>query len=43
MKPTLEQIAQKIGVSKVTVFKALNNQKGVSDSVKQQIIDFLEK
>lgn len=40
MKPTLEQIAQKIGVSKVTVFKALNNQKGVSDSVKQQIIDF---
>lgn len=40
MKPTLEQIAQKIGVSKVTVFKALNNQKGVSDSVRQQIIDF---
>ncbi len=40
MKPTLEQIAQKIGVSKVTVFKALNNQKGVSESVKQQILDF---
>jgi DNA-binding LacI/PurR family transcriptional regulator len=34
-KVTLETIAKDIRVSKVAVFKALNNQKGVSESLRK--------
>lgn len=38
-KVTLESIAKKVGVSKVAVYKALNNKGGVSDAVKSQILE----
>ncbi|QGQ98192.1 LacI family transcriptional regulator [Paenibacillus psychroresistens] len=37
-KVTLDTIANKLGVTKVTVSKALNNQPGVSDELKKRII-----
>lgn len=36
-KITLEKIALDIGVSKVAVYKALNNQKGVSEALREKI------
>jgi LacI family transcriptional regulator len=41
-KITLDKIAEDIGVSKVAVSKALNNQKGVSDALRQKIKDHAE-
>lgn len=41
-KVTMQEIANQLGVSKVTVSKALNNKDGVSDQVRKQIIDFAE-
>jgi LacI family transcriptional regulator len=38
-KPTLKSIANRINVSTVAVFKALNNQPGVSDELRQSIKD----
>lgn len=37
-KVTLETIAQQVGVSKVAVFKALNNKSGISQELKSKII-----
>lgn len=42
-KVTLEQIAQDLGVSKVAVFKALNNKKGVSDELRQKAVDAAQR
>jgi len=39
-KITLETIALEIGVSKVAVYKALNNKKGVSDELRQKIVEY---
>lgn len=41
-KITLEKIAEDIGVSKVAVSKALNNQKGVSEILRQKIVEHAE-
>lgn len=38
-KVTLDKIASKLGVTKVTVSKALKNQPGVSEALKKQIIE----
>jgi len=37
-KVTLDTIANKLGVTKVTVSKALNNQPGVSEELKKKIV-----
>ncbi|NIK77287.1 LacI family transcriptional regulator [Paenibacillus castaneae] len=37
-KVTLETIANKLGVTKVSVFKALKNQPGVSDALRERIV-----
>ena len=39
-KITLEKIAKEMGVSKVAVFNALNNKKGVSDDLREKIISY---
>jgi LacI family transcriptional regulator len=39
-KVTLQTIADALSVSKVAVFKALNNQKGVSDSLRKRIQEY---
>ena len=39
-KITLEKIALDMGVSKVAVFKALNNKKGVSETLRKKIKDY---
>ncbi len=38
-KITMQDIADHLGISRVTVWKALRGQSGVSDSLKQQIVD----
>ncbi len=38
-KVTLQTIANQLGISKVTVFKALNNQPGVSVALQQKIVE----
>jgi len=38
-KVTLDKIASKLGITKVTVSKALKNQPGVSEALKKQIIE----
>lgn len=40
---TLSDIAERIGVSTVTVSKALSGQKGVSDAVRKEIFDLAEE
>lgn len=40
---TMQDIADKVGVSKVTVSKALNDKDDISDKLKQEIIDTAEK
>jgi len=37
-KPTMQKIADSLGVSRITVWKALNDQTGVSDAVRAQVI-----
>ncbi|MDP2425825.1 MAG: LacI family DNA-binding transcriptional regulator [Candidatus Izemoplasmatales bacterium] len=41
-KITLEKIAEDLGISKVAVSKALNNQKGVSDALRMKIVQHAE-
>jgi LacI family transcriptional regulator len=41
-KITLDRIAEEIGVSKVAVSKALNDQKGVSESLRKRIKDYAD-
>lgn len=36
-KPTIQQLADAVGVSRITVWKALNNRSGVSDKLREQI------
>ena len=38
-KATMQQIADELGISKVSVSKALNNQNGISESLRSKIID----
>ena len=40
---TLSDIAERVGVSTVTVSKALSGQKGVSESVRKEITDLAEE
>lgn len=42
-KPTLQDIADLAGVTKVTVSKALRNQEGVSEAVKNRIIEIADQ
>lgn len=37
-KVTMQKIADKIGVTKVSVSKAINNQQGISDNLREQIL-----
>lgn len=37
-KVTMQDIADKLGITKVSVSKALNNQQGISDNLREQII-----
>jgi LacI family transcriptional regulator len=42
-KVTLQDIAIKAGISKVAVFKALNNQKGVSEQLRKKILELADE
>lgn len=42
-KPTMQDIADQLGVSKVSVFKALSGQKGVSEELRQRIFQEAQK
>jgi LacI family transcriptional regulator len=42
-KVTMQEIAERLGITKVTVSKALNNQPGVSDELRQNILEVANK
>ena len=41
--PRLEALADALGVSRITVWKALNNRPGISDKLRQQVLDKAEE
>ena len=42
-KITMQDIADALGVSRITVWKALNNRPGISDKLRQQVLDKAEE
>ena len=42
MKNTINEIAERAGVSKATVSRVLNNSKPVSDEVKKRVLEVIE-
>ena len=42
-KQTMDAIAASLGVSKLTVHKALTGQKGVGEALRREILDYAER
>ena len=37
-KPTMQDLAEALGVSRITVWKALTNRPGISEKLRQQVM-----